>query len=392
MPSLRKRLTDELVADLKPKAKRFLCYDTLVPSLAVRVSKRKTFVLVARLNGHTTRKSIGTAARINVEQARARARRLLTQLAGEVDTTITLGEVLDKLIATLPPKRYADEIDRTLNRDAAHLLKRPIASITKRDVIATIEARRARKSRRRGNTVSAAHHLFSYLRRVMSFAVSRDILEHSPCDRIRAQELIGPHAFRTRVLGDDELRKIWHACDKLGEPYGDAVRLILLSGCRRSEIASARVREFDLINRTLTLGAERTKSAAQHVVYLAPTALKILSSAMAVTEGEWVWGYELRGWSKKKRRLDELSGVTGWTLHDLRRTFRTRLSGLGVQEHVAEKAIAHARKSLARVYDQWQYRDELRDAWTRWHDELLRIVRQPALGSRDALSATTLAG
>lgn len=44
-------------------------------------------------------------------------------------------------------------------------------------------------------------------------------------------------------------------------------------------------------------------------------------------------------------------------------------------EHVAELAIAHARKGLARVYDQHRYQDELREAFERWHDALMAIVR-----------------
>jgi integrase len=372
--TLRRKLTDTNVLDFKPKAKRYLVHDTDVPGLAMRVGKsRRTWVLIARFKDHTARRSLGIVGKITVDVARTRARRLHEQMSGGIDTHTTFGEVLNKLVATLPPKRYADELDRALSRDAASLLKRPIASITKREIIQLLEARRAKRGRL-GKTESAAHHLFSYLRRVFGFAVSRDILEHSPCDRIRVQELIGTKSIRTRVLSDGELRKIWNATFELGDPYGSSLRLILLTGARRSEASGALVREVDIVNRTWTLAAERTKSSAQHVVYLAPTTLQLMSSAIAATESGYLWGHDLRGWSKTKRRLDTLAGVTGYTLHDMRRTFRTRLSGLGVAEHVAELAIAHARKGLMRVYDQHRYHDEMRVAFEHWHDELLRIV------------------
>lgn len=386
---IRKKLTDDNVHTFPLKAKRYLVHDQITPGLAVRIGKsRRTYVLVARFDGHTSRRSLGTVGKISVATARQRAQRMHCQLEGEHDPTITFAEVCKQLFHHIRKQRSAEELERALRRDAAPLFPKAIASITKRDIIALLEAK--------GDKRSAAHHLYAYLRRAFAFAVDRDIIEHNVCARIKPQQLLGAKAIRTRVLNDQELRRIWSACDQLGSPHGDAVRLILLTGMRRSECANARVREFDLINRTLTLSADRVKSGAQHVVPLAPTALKILSSAMAATGNEFVWGYQLRGFSKIKKRLDKFIAEDGegemahWTYHDGRRTFRTRLSGLDVQEHVAELAINHAKKGLARVYDQHRHEDALRAAFERWHDELLRIVRAPRARLSEPALATTL--
>jgi integrase len=87
----------------------------------------------------------------------------------------------------------------------------------------------------------------------------------------------------------------------------------------------------------------------------------------------------VNGFSKAKARLDKLikGEMTGWVLHDLRRTVRTRLSSLRVPEPVAEMVIGHARKGLARVYNQHQYLDEMREALELWAGRLRDIVTPP---------------
>lgn len=386
---VRKRLTDASIADLPVRKKRYLVWDIEVPSLAVRVGKaRKTFVLVTRFGKCTTRKSVGLVSRITVEQARGRARRLLTQLAGETDTHITFSEVLDKLVDAMPDNQYARELERVLRRDVASWMQKPIASIARKDVIAALDARRRQRSNRKhgtATTVSAAHHLLSYSRRVFNFAVARDIIEHAPTDRLRSQDIVGQKAIRTRVLTDDELRHVWNAAYDLSPDYRDAIQLLMLTGCRRSEIAAARIREVNIIERTLTLSADRTKSSAAHVVPLSATALRIVSERIAQSDtasGGYLFDRELRGFGKVSKHLNQ--GSEHFTLHDLRRTMRTRLASLRVPEHIAEAAIGHAKKSLQRVYNQWQYASELREAFESWEGELLRIVgsRKSELGTR----------
>jgi integrase len=84
------------------------------------------------------------------------------------------------------------------------------------------------------------------------------------------------------------------------------------------------------------------------------------------------------GWAKAKVRLDELSGVTGWVLHDLRRTFRTRIAPFKISETVKELVIGHAQTGLHAVYDQFSYRQERLEVFQMWERELSSIVNPPA--------------
>ena len=394
MPALRKRLTDENILDLPIKRKRYICYDTQVAGLGVRVSKRKTFVLVARFNGKTSRKSLGIVGKITIDQARERARRMHNQLQGEHDVHITFGEILDKLVDSLPGRRYPGELDRLLRRDVPQWMDRPIASIARREVIAALDARRAKKSKRPGKTrtESAAHHLLSYARRVFNFAVDRDIIEHAPTDRLKATRIIGARTPRSRVLDDDEIRRIWRAAEHLSPDYIDAIHLLFLTGCRKSEIAQLRRNEIKMTSKTIVLSASRTKQAMAHTVPMSKPVMAIVAERMPVNGGEdddYLFGRPLNGFGKVLKKINARTGpMPHWTVHDIRRTFRTRLSALKVPDHIAELAIGHARKGLQRTYDLHRFEDELREAFEHWADALEAIVQAPGT----PISGTSLQG
>jgi integrase len=69
--------------------------------------------------------------------------------------------------------------------------------------------------------------------------------------------------------------------------------------------------------------------------------------------------------------------LRGWVIHDLRRTLRTHLAALRIQDHVAEMVVGHGRKGIARVYDQYRYDIEMREALTAWAARLKSIVEPP---------------
>jgi integrase len=240
-----------------------------------------------------------------------------------------------------------------------------IGSITKRDLIDAIDVVKAR------GTESAAHHLLAYTKGLFNYAIARDMIEHSPCDRVKPSVLIGPKTHRQRVLNDDEIRALWLACERAGA-FGKLAQLILATGTRRGEAAFARSEEFD--DKLWTIPPERFKSNTTHLVPLSQLALDI-SAAVP---------FHVTGFSKSKQRLDKLmlgelrkrnakAELPRWTLHDLRRTVRTRLSAITTYE-VAELVIGHGKKGLARVYDQHEYLDEMREALDAWAARLTQIV------------------
>jgi integrase len=122
-------------------------------------------------------------------------------------------------------------------------------------------------------------------------------------------------------------------------------------------------------------------------VPLAPAAVALLE-ALPRWKGNFIFSTiggakPINGFSKAKARIDKLSSVSNWVIHDLRRTMRTHLSALPVQDLVRELVIAHAKPGLHKVYDQFSYRDEKRRCLELWEKRLLSIVEPPLAGVAD---------
>jgi integrase len=84
-------------------------------------------------------------------------------------------------------------------------------------------------------------------------------------------------------------------------------------------------------------------------------------------------GTGFSGWSKRKKALDAKLTAAGatmapWTLHDLRRTFSTRLHDAGVEPIVVEALLAHKQQGVAGVYNRASFRAAKRAALARWHE------------------------
>lgn len=363
---MRRRLTDKLIGRLKPQRRRYLVYDTVVPTLAVSVNKRKTFVVVGRFHGrqHATRRSIGSCVSMALDDAREKARNFDKQPV----RSDTFGEVAKTFFVQIKRLERSHEIERAIRRDLMpRWANKPIASITRRDVIEVVDTILGR------GFPSAAHHLFADMRRMFNWAIARDIIEHSPCDRLRPVSLIGPKPVRQRVLNDDELRALWHGSHRIEYPYGPIYRLLLVTGQRRSEVAHARWREFDTGGAVWTIPPERFKSNTTHIVPLSSLALEIIASLPR--NSELLFG-RVNGFNTNKHRLDAAMGanIPHFVIHDIRRTVRTRLSALRVPHEIAEMVIGHGRKGLARIYDQHRYLSEMREALNGWALRLQEIV------------------
>jgi integrase len=85
----------------------------------------------------------------------------------------------------------------------------------------------------------------------------------------------------------------------------------------------------------------------------------------------------LRSFGHPKQALDAASGVTGWRLHDLRRTARSLLSRAGINSDVAERCLGHAMPGVRGVYDRHRYIDEMRHAFEALAAEIETVLHPP---------------
>jgi integrase len=223
----------------------------------------------------------------------------------------------------------------------------------------------------------AANRLHAVLSSLFGWAKGKRLVASNPCTGLKRP---AKEQSRDRVLDDKELRKVWLAAGKLGHPHAAIVRLLILTGQRLNEIAGLRWDEIDLDDRALHLPAARTKNAHAHDVPLSAKALEIVACLPQLIDADLVFTIKrkpITSFSRMKARLDTLSGVAGWTIHDLRRTVASGLQRLGVRLEVTEAVLNHRSGSMAGiagVYQRHDYAAEKRDALQRWANHVEGLV------------------
>ncbi|NEV64148.1 tyrosine-type recombinase/integrase [Thiorhodococcus minor] len=409
MPS--KRLTAPFVEkvsapDDKPQEDYF---DTITPSFGLRVGKRRKtyFVMVRTLkNGKwtMTRVTLGTTVELDLKTAREQARDAIERAAqglapAEVkaerkaaqaeESRNTFASVRDEFLVKYrgrqnrkPAPRTMAEIKRVLSSDLfADWSERPLAKITRRDVLDVLDILVERDAE------VMANRTLAYLSMLFGWALHREIITTDPTDNIKKP---GTEQSRERVLELAELRAIWQATEPTQANHGDLftgiVRILMLTGQRREEVAGMRWAELNLDARTWTLPANRTKNKREHLVPLSDPVLEIIQARKTEQEAmrlktEYVFtsfgSRPFSGWSKSKARLDGRASIAKWTLHDLRRTLATRMAeDLRIPPHIIEATINHvsgARAGVAGTYNRALYLDERRQALEAWAGYVRRI-------------------
>jgi integrase len=442
MPAIR--LTEAKIERTKPpeKGERVELRDTQVPGLGLRIGGRRrvwfVVVFLQRPEGPQRIKlTLGEYPAVSVEKARelaVDARRLaeegenpaqLQQAKKAAKTEAqrntfasVRNEFLDKYRGRQqrrPAPRTLAELKRVLESDLfAAWEERALAKITRRDVLDVLDV-----LTKRGAEVMANRAL-AYLHLLFGWAVDRGIIETDPAERVKKP---GAERSRERVLSVEELRAIWHGtAPEPGELFGPIVRLLLLTGQRRAEVAGMRWSELtdgfvlpangEQSGEPATcpawiLPADRTKNRREQIVPLSEPVQAILATRKAeqaplvevaahaareagldaapdfVFTSHWLTPFS--GWSKCKARLDARIGIASWTLHDLRRTLATRMAeDLHIPPHIVEAVLNHvsgSRAGVAGTYNRSLYLRERRAALDAWAGYVLRIVGEVEAGN-----------
>ena len=275
------------------------------------------------------------------------------------------------------------ETTRHLMKHARPLHGQGIKSIDRRAVAQLLEGIERDHGAACSNSVRAS------LSALFTWAAQSGFIDANPCAyTLRAVE----NGARQRVLADDELVVIWNALDDGGD-YAALLRLLILTGARREEIAGLRWSEVDLDAALVRLPGERTKNSRPHNIPLVPQALAILKSRPRQDGRDFVFGTNGNGFvdfSGSRADFDQrLNGAiaTRWTLHDLRRTLSTRLHGapFSIPPHVVESLLGHAgghRSGVAGIYNRADYLIERRAALVAWGEHIQRIATAGAVALR----------
>jgi integrase len=364
------KLTDLSLKNLAAPPRGQVTYDDEGTPLKVRVSQggTKTFII---LIGSGRRHTIGRYGDITLQQARAAAVRLKAEK--------TLGRTFPEIISLEAARaEYLSQITvRANTREyyVRHLgkLKGPrLTDVTPRDINRILDPL----------PIPSRMQALASFRPFFNWCVGRSYLDRSPCERLTAQ----PSPARDRVLSAVELKSIWEATVE-PKPYNGIVRILMLTGQRKGEIAA--LQRAWIKNGMITLPKEVTKNAREHVLPVGSLCAAELARCSKTTHSQTGHVFSEKasagapsgGWSKCKIALDRKLGdrVAPWTLHDLRRTFATNLAALGTPIQVTEKLLNHISgtvSGVAAIYNRHAYLDEMRAAIDAWEKRLSFIIAQ----------------
>lgn len=312
-------------------------------------SGRKSWLYRTRKGGSWKTRNLGEWPAVTLAEARTKAAALTNQ---ELPDAATFGALLDEWFQRRIEPRYkvTKNIEVYVSRGKAELGNVQLSALTTKrmtDVLIKYAAA----------APVAANRCLSNWKLALKYAVERGLIERSPLENTTSAVAGGEEKSRDRVLTDKEIKALW------ADPHehGALLRFLLLTGLRISEAQSATRNNLD----GNILHIPENKSGRPHWVYLPPLALELLGD-----HGGYL--FELRSPTAVQARLKRKG--TGWTPHDLRRTFATRLAGLGVDPLVVEKCLNHTLGGVLATYNRHSYENERRDAASRWAAEVQRLA------------------
>jgi integrase len=367
----RKTLSELGVRALKPRAARYAYPDPELAGHFVRVqpSGAKSYCAVARNPaGKQIWTTIDSTDRMKIKTAREVAREIIRRVRDGLPAIEAKGETFGSVVEDWRKRhvqknklRSAYEINRLLDRHVLPVWRdREFASIRRSDITALLDRVEDNHGARQ------ADYCLNIVRSIMNWHAARRDDYNPPVVR-RGMRRQSPHAQqRARVLSDDEIRSIWQAAESAGA-FGGIVQLCLLTAQRRSKVICLR-RRSEIAGDTWTLPREAREKGNAGVLVLPPIALAIIERQPVFAGNDFVFagrGGPIIGVGKLKSRLDQAAGVTGWTLHDLRRTARSLMSRAGVSSEHAERVMGHAIEGVEGTYDRHEYREEKADALRR---------------------------
>lgn len=350
------RLTDLAIRKLKlPKKGQKIYYDDALRGFGVRISQ-KTKAFVVTYGTDRKRVTLGKFPETTLSEARTTARKLLINQT-QHRVAIAFPEAReDFLIDNAAKNRAATVYSYALYLNAFEYAGK-VEDITRRvikDHLSTYA------------TSSSYSHALVAFKVFFNWAIRHELIDKHPLSGEKGQ----PTQSRNRVLTPDELKRLW----QYAHPnYSDVVKLLILTGQRRNEIA--RLNSEWIQNDTITLPAHITKNKREHIFPFGNLTARYLSGEGLLFKN--AKGTPLNGWSKSKVRIDKHTGLSNWTIHDLRRTFATIHAQLGTPIHITEKLLNHVSGShggIVGVYQQHAYMTEMKKAVETYEAHIATIV------------------
>ncbi len=403
------RINKSAVDDAFPREGDWFLWDDKLSGFGLKVTPKggKVFIYQYRLGGRGSkvrRCTLGKAPGLTADKARGLAADLYARVTKGDDPQREKQEerrkATDLAFAAFSERFINDHLKfawASAHDDGAALLRRYAVPVLNSMPLHQIDRKAiTRVLARTGDKAATARNLFAALRLLFNWAIEVGELDRSPME---GQKPPASPPSRDRVLDDAELVVIWNASLKLEYPFGPLVRLLVLTGARREEVAGLDWSELDHSAKVWNLPASRAKNGVAALLPLSELA-QVEIDALAKRSGkEKDWprrgllfstngNSSVSGFSKAKHRLDklvvelvaddnDLTALEPWRLHDLRRTMATGLQRLGIRFEVTEAMLHHvsgAKSGVAGVYQRHDWKPEKIEAAAQWSAKIASLL------------------
>jgi integrase len=425
---MRKRLTEAMIEKLRPPAGgRLEIQDDASAGLTLRVTPNgaKSFVVRGRIKGRSQslRITIGDARGMKLSDARRRAADVMREMLAGNDPREAI-RLAKKAAAEAERLRFDQFVERFIEeyakpknanwRDTQTLFERHLTPQFKGmrlNEVRRSDIKDALSNVRKNASEHVANASLAAIRKMFNWAKQEEYLTVVPgfsglgYDRVE----------RVRFLDFEEVRMIWRAAEKLGQPFGPFFQFLLATGQRRGEVSAARWASIDFDKEKLwRLSPEETKAKREHLVPLTEMARDILKKLAHINdpdESEAVYCFTttgstpISGFGKAKQKLDseiekirceeavargddpdKLEPMQKWRVHDLRRTAATHMEdALGFAPHIVGAVLNHSAKSykgVTAIYTRGELIYQRRQALTAWARLINIIVGDPVIWSK----------
>jgi integrase len=416
------KITDRTVEAARcPEGRKdALMFDDTLKGFGLRTTDtgRRIFIMQYRNGAKVRRTPLGEwGTELTAAQARRKAEALRGQVRDRRDPVaerkaVRAAELAAENAAKAAAARDAYGVDTLINEWTVHhlaarsesyrkrvpgelraalraWLKAPAQTFAQGDAVRVLDAAKTRRG------PVAANRLRAEARSCWGWAVKRGVLSVNPWEA--TPRPLPRETARERVLADWELGALYRGAGDLSEPWNALVRLLILTGQRRGEVAGMRWDEIDLNAGRWCLPGARTKNGQSHIVPLPTEAVALLQAVKRRVGAEFVFEgprqTAVSGFGKVKARLDDALAAVArevgrsaapWVIHDLRRTMATGMQRLGVRLEVTEAVLNHvsgSRSGIVGIYQRHGWESEKVAALAAWVGHVIHCVNGQSYGA-----------
>ena len=386
--------TDTYIKALKPSNKRFEEYEGGGFGVRISPTGAKTWIYRYKINGKTDKLTLGHYPNMSLANAKKRFIELSEQRKEGLNPKALIKQAAQKENNTVgklvldwysgyaeknrkKPLQIKQQIDADIIPSLGHFALDKIQTI---DIVAALDKIVARGARIHANRV------LSTIKQALNYGVSRGNLTHNPATGIRSRDIGGIEKPRERVLNLSEIKKIWLFLDtnnnQMSAQIKIAIKIILLTGVRTSELRLATWDEFNFTESLWTVPAINSKGGLIHKIHLSEPVKNLLDELKEISNSDFViCGVDAakplteNALARAISRIQKRVGIPRWTAHDGRRSFATHLGEtLRIDPVVIEKCLGHKMPRIMATYNKNEMLPERKDALIQWSYYIENLV------------------